>query len=178
MARESHGESRERPSGSSPQRTVTLSAAVPSGTTASLSRNSSSPSAPSRVDSSAEFTGARFMASTTTVTNGYHDRRDQSNAGMFGAAAAECVFGWISEQRVSDTRQVAREAIIGQEQFLVFHRSKKAHRNDSTEPLHATIVTRTVGPLKDLRNVDGEPETPCPCPLCSSLCSCPTNTRR
>lgn len=36
MARESHAESRERPSGSSSQRTVTLSAAVPSGTTGEL----------------------------------------------------------------------------------------------------------------------------------------------
>ena len=175
MARKSHAESRERPSGSCSQCTVTVSAAVPSGTTASLSRNSSSPSAPSRVDSSAEFTGARFMASTTTATATAVIRRTRAGS---GAAAAECVFGWISEQRVSNTRQVAREAIIGQEQFLVFHRSKKAHRNDSTERRHATIVTRTVLPLKDLRKVDGEPKTTCPCPLCSSLCSCPTNTRR
>ena len=176
MARKSHGESRERTKWKqlSAYRDFKRRRAVRK--TASLSRNSPSASAPNRFDRRAEFIGGRFMASTTTVTTTAAISRTRPGS---GAAGAECVFGWISEQRVSDTRQVAREAIIGQEQFPVFHRSKTTHRNDSTERRHATIVTRTVGPLKDLRKVDGEePETPCPCPLRSSLCSCPTTMPR
>src|SRR5262249_61952686 len=101
--------------------TDTSHAPAPQKTPPILRKTSASPSPPSRVDGSAESTGTRFMANTTTATTTAVISRTRAGS---GAAAAECVFGWISEQRVSDTRQVAREAIIGQEQFLVFHRSK------------------------------------------------------